>query len=130
PVANADTVATAEQSSVMIAVLANDIPGPIDDAGQTLTVTGVTSPANGTAVINANGTITYTPSGYFNGTDSFTYTICDNGTTGGVPDPLCATGTATVTVTFVNHSPVPTAITWSPSVDPLKVNTSVNSTGS
>ena len=34
PVANADTVATAEQSSVMIAVLANDIPGPIDDAGQ------------------------------------------------------------------------------------------------
>src|SRR5207249_9539920 len=81
PVANADTATTAEQTGVRISVLANDIAGPIDDAGQTLTITNVVQPAHGTVVINADGTITYTPSGYFSGTDSFAYTICDNGTT-------------------------------------------------
>ena len=56
--------------------------------------------------------------------------VCDNGTTDGVPDPLCATGGVTVTVSFVNHAPVPSTVTWSPTVDPLKVNTSVTATGS
>src|SRR5439155_2666169 len=50
-------------------------------------------------------------------------------TTDGQADPLCATGTATVTVTFVNHAPVPTTVTWSPTVDPIKVNTATTATG-
>ena len=34
-------------------------------------------PAHGTAAINADGTITYTPAANYNGADSFTYTISD-----------------------------------------------------
>ena len=49
--------------------------------------------ASGNVVLNADGTISYTPQTDFTGTDSFTYTICDNDTT-----PSCATATITVTV--------------------------------
>ena len=48
-----------------------------------------TDPANGTVMVNADGTFTYTPNANFNGADSFTYTITD------------ADGdTSTATVTF------------------------------
>ncbi|MEN9466155.1 MAG: hypothetical protein RL081_156 [Pseudomonadota bacterium] len=35
------------------------------------------NPANGTVVVNADGTFTYTPNANFTGADSFTYTITD-----------------------------------------------------
>ena len=56
-----------------VSVLANDT----DPDGDALTVTGASTPANGTAVVNANGSITYTPAAGYVGTDSFTYTISD-----------------------------------------------------
>ncbi|HEY3026246.1 MAG TPA: Ig-like domain-containing protein, partial [Pyrinomonadaceae bacterium] len=130
PVANADTASMAEKASVTINVLANDIPGPVEDSGQTLTVTTVGASTHGTATLNANGTITYTPTGAFNGSDSFVYTICDNGTTDGIADPLCTTGVVDVTISSVNDPPLPAAITWSGSVDPLKVSTSTTATAS
>ncbi len=40
-------------------------------------VTIVTAPANGTAVLNSDGTITFTPAAGFVGTDSFTYSVTD-----------------------------------------------------
>src|SRR5207253_308321 len=49
--------------------------------------------SNGTAVVNANGTITYTPNADYNGPDSYTYTV----TSGGVSE----TATVNVTVTAV-----------------------------
>ena len=88
----------------------NDSPGPANESGQTLTLTGV-SPASahgGTVSLNA-GSITYSPAANFNGSDSFTYTVIDNGTTHGQPDPKSATGTVTVTVTPVNQPPIVTA---------------------
>src|SRR5258708_6464895 len=42
---------------------------------------------------------------YFTGTDTFTYTVTDKGTTAGVSDPKGAVGTVTVTVTEVNQPP-------------------------
>jgi VCBS repeat-containing protein len=79
---NEDTVAT-------INVLAND-----DDVdGDTLSVTAVGAAANGSVVINADNTVTYTPNANFFGTDSFSYTVDDDN--GG-------TDTATVNVTVVN----------------------------
>jgi large repetitive protein len=93
PVAANDAATTPEDTAVTIAVLANDA----DPDGDPLTVTGATAP-NGTVVINANGTITYTPNANFNGTDTITYAISDG--QGGT-----STATVTVTVTPVNDVP-------------------------
>jgi hypothetical protein len=58
---------------VRIDVLANDS----DRDGDPLTVSAVSDPPNGSAVINADNTVTYDPDGCFTGTDTFTYTISD-----------------------------------------------------
>src|ERR687891_714430 len=80
PVAADDAASTDEDTPVIIDVLSNDSPGPADESSQSLTVDSVTQPANGTAVINPDNTVTYTPDPNFNGSDSFTYTACDDGT--------------------------------------------------
>ncbi|MEO8683834.1 MAG: Ig-like domain-containing protein, partial [Devosia sp.] len=95
PVAVTDTISVAEDASVVISVLANDT----DANGDALSVTGAGAPAHGTAVINQNGTITYTPTANYAGADSFTYSISDGH--GG-----SATGTVNLTVTPVNDAPV------------------------
>ena len=73
PVAVNDAATTAEDTAVSVAVLANDT----DLDGDTLAVSSVTAPAHGNAVINPDGTITYTPAANYNGADSFSYTIGD-----------------------------------------------------
>src|SRR5205814_831729 len=95
PAAHDDAATVAEDMAVSIAVLANDS----DPDGDPLSVIGVGAPAHGTALANANGTISYTPHADFNGTDSFTYTISDgHGET--------ATATVSVTTTPENDTPV------------------------
>ncbi len=89
-----DVVTTMENEPINILVLSNDNDLPV--AG-TFTVT---NPANGVVTINTNGTpsnpsddsVTYTPNNNFIGTDTFTYTICDNLAN-------CSTGTVSVIVT-------------------------------
>jgi large repetitive protein len=58
---------------VKISVLANDS----DLDGDSLTVTGVSDPPNGSTVINTDTTVTYDPNGCFVGIDTFSYTISD-----------------------------------------------------
>ncbi|PYR69576.1 MAG: hypothetical protein DMF88_05630, partial [Acidobacteria bacterium] len=94
PLATNDTGTTSEDAAVSIAVLANDS----DVDGDTLTVSGVSTPAHGSTLANADGTITYTPTANYNGTDTFSYTIADGH--GG-----SATGTVSVSVTAVNDAP-------------------------
>ena len=72
PVAQNDSVTTDQDKALTINVLANDS----DPDGDTISITGVTTPANGTAAISS-GKIIYTPKAGFSGTDSFTYTISD-----------------------------------------------------
>jgi MYXO-CTERM domain-containing protein len=74
PVAADDEAEADPGQSVVIAALGNDQD---PDAGDTLAIDGVSLPANGTAVINGDGTITYTANPGFVGTDSFTYTVSD-----------------------------------------------------
>ncbi len=76
-------------------MLANDT----DPDGDTLTVTGGPTGADGTVTCTAGGDCTYTPNADFNGADSFTYTISDGN--GGTD-----TATVTVTVTADNDAPV------------------------
>lgn len=84
----------------------NDSPGP-NESSQSLTVTAVSSTsAQGGTVTLSGGNVIYTPASNFNGTDTFTYTVTDNGTTFGVAAPQSATGTVTVTVAAVNDNPI------------------------
>ncbi len=78
-------------------VLANDQIAP--DVGETLTITAVTQPANGT-VTNTASNVSFTPAAGFSGTTTFTYTI-DDGNGG--------TDTATVTVNVSGQNSPPTA---------------------
>ena len=87
PVAVDDAATTTFDTPVSIAVLANDS----DPDGDTLTISAVTPPANGTATISGNA-IVYTPAATFSGVDRFTYSISDG--RGGN-----ATANVTVTVT-------------------------------
>jgi gliding motility-associated-like protein len=83
PVGVTDSVTTNQDQPVVIAALFNDD----DPDGDSLTITAIPCPpANGMAVINPNGTITYTPGPGFQGQDSLCYVICDDG----LP-PLCDT---------------------------------------
>jgi hypothetical protein len=75
PTATDDT-ATVEQGSAgnELDVLAND--GDVD--GDTLQVTAVGDPANGSAAVaSGGGSVVYTPDPGFNGADSFTYMVSD-----------------------------------------------------
>ncbi|MDX1326066.1 MAG: gliding motility-associated C-terminal domain-containing protein [Arenibacter sp.] len=75
-----DTVDIVENEVVEIDILANDNDIPIIGTLETSSAT------NGTVVINDNGTpndlsddtVTYTPDANYEGTDNFTYTLCDD----------------------------------------------------
>jgi len=86
-----DQTVTNQNRSVNIAVLVNDEieVGSLDPASLTVTV----NPTNGTAAVNADGTITYRPNDNYVGEDQFTYQICDG------PDRLlCDTAIVRITV--------------------------------
>jgi gliding motility-associated-like protein len=101
PNAADDVASTNEDTPVVIDVTNNDTDtdGSIDDASVTI----VTNPTNGTLAVNpTTGEVTYTPNAGFNGSDSFTYSVCDNGT----PLPAqCDQATVTITVNAVNDAP-------------------------
>jgi len=73
PVSNDDAATTTEGTSIDIDILANDT----DADGDSLSISSVSQPANGSVVVNADETITYTPITGFTGEDSFTYTVDD-----------------------------------------------------
>ncbi|WKW45969.1 Ig-like domain-containing protein [Myroides sp. JBRI-B21084] len=97
-VANNDTATTPEGQPVTIDVKANDFD-PNGDAFE-IDPTSITQPANGTVTVNPDGTITYTPNPGFEGTDTFTYTVCDDAT----PTPACDTATVSVNVVPANNT--------------------------
>ncbi|MBY8975109.1 tandem-95 repeat protein [Rhodobacteraceae bacterium NNCM2] len=95
PTAVDDDIQVDEDSDVTFDPAANDS----DDDGDTVTATAIASqPANGTAVLNPDGTVTYTPDPDFNGNDSFEVTVSDG--LGGSTN-----STVSVTVNPVNDDP-------------------------
>ena len=99
PVANDDSAITDEDVSILLDVLGNDsdVDGPLG------VPTIISGPTNGTVLVSGDGSITYTPAPNYNGPDSFTYQVCDNGT----PLPaLCDVATVTLTIDPVNDPPV------------------------
>ncbi len=107
PVAAGNSDTTAEDTARTITattLLANDQPGPAtatDETTQVLTVVAVSpTSANGGTVSLSGTSVVYTPALNFNGTDTFTYTVRDDGS------PTAeAVATVTMTVTAVNDAP-------------------------
>lgn len=98
PVAATDTLTVAEDSVLNSGDLStNDTPS--GDGGNIWTLT--TPATNGVAVVNPDGTYTYTPTANYNGMDSFTYTITD-------VDGDTSIATVAITVTSVDDVPVAT----------------------
>src|SRR5439155_20431120 len=63
PVANDDSASTPQNTAVTVSVLANDT----DSDNDLLTVTGASTPAHGSTVVNAGATVTYTPTAGYSG---------------------------------------------------------------
>ena len=78
----------------------------IDGTINSSSVSIVTAPKHGVAIVNSDGTITYTPAAGFIGTDSITYNVCDNS----APTPLCQTAVVYFTVVPVNAPSTTTAV--------------------
>jgi hypothetical protein len=91
--ADPDAVRTPQDTPVTTAVLANDTgsASPLDPASVTI----VAPSSHGSATVNPDGTVTFTPAPGFTGTTKYSYRVCDTST----PTPACATATVTVTVT-------------------------------
>ena len=85
PIAVDDRATTPRNTPVTIDVLSNDTPN-----GATLPNV-VTPPLNGSVIVNADGSIEYTPHTGFVGVDTFVYELCNAGG--------CATATVRVDVT-------------------------------
>ncbi len=108
PTAADDAATVAEDSSgSVINVLGNDSAGPANEAGQMLTITAA-SALHGNVSIAANGSLLYTPDANFFGADTISYTVTDDGTTAGAPDPRSAAGSVAVMVAEVNDTPTAT----------------------
>ncbi|WP_104023885.1 tandem-95 repeat protein [Vibrio hyugaensis] len=90
-----DSADIVEDTPTVLNVLGND---SFEGQSPVVSVEAGNGPANGSVVVNDDGTITYTPNQDYNGADEFTYTV----TSGGVTE----TTTVTLNVTPVNDKPV------------------------
>ena len=106
PTAVNDTATTDEDQSVKIDVLDNDTDPDTEPAA--LTVSVLRQPLNGTASVERDRTITYTPNANYHGPDTFTYTVSDGS--------LTDDGSVTVTVVSMNDAPTFPAATAERSV--------------
>ncbi len=103
PVASADPTETIDEDNTLSSTL-TDLVTDIDDAAGNLSYSiadGNTAAANGTLVVNSNGTYSYTPNNNFNGSVTFEYQVCDDGS-----PALCDTEFVTIQVNAINDGPV------------------------
>jgi large repetitive protein len=97
PEAIDDRKPTGEDEIVTLNVLANDNDpeGELDSSSLRV----VTHPQHGQTTVNADGSITYNPNANFNGTDTFTYEVCD-------AQGECDTATVEIPVAAANDAPI------------------------
>ncbi|EIV8646656.1 tandem-95 repeat protein, partial [Vibrio parahaemolyticus] len=91
----ADSTNVVEDTPTIIKVLGNDT---FEGDGKVVSLDTNNGPANGTVLVNPDGSVTYTPNDNYHGADSFTYIV----TSGGVSEST----TVNVDVTPENDAPV------------------------
>ena len=116
PTAGADAISmdngdtATELTTTETSLLANDSDADSFDM-LSMSTTAATAPNNGSLTLNANGTFSYTHDGSNTTSDSFQYTVCDDGS------PVeCAVGTVSVTIAAPTNTP-PTASPQNVGVD-------------
>jgi hypothetical protein len=108
PLARNDEAATTPDTAITIDVLADNGNGADSDPdGDSLTVTAVSDPPNGTTQHLGEGRVSYTPDPGFRGNDSFTYELSDG-----------RGGTAVGTVTIAVRCPATAEVTFSDDFEP------------
>ncbi len=104
-VANNDSPAGALSGTAQtINVKGNDTDPDIASLSNAYTVGIASQPTNGTATVNANGEIVYTPNTGFTGNDTLAYQLCE-------PAPSCGSAlcdTAYLYLTVINRAPTAT----------------------
>ena len=95
PVANDDNFTIDEDTDTTLNVLAND--QDLNDGS--IGVSIINAPSNGSAVVNTDNTVDYSPNADYNGSDSFEYEVCD-------VDGDCDTAQVNITINAVNDLPV------------------------
>ena len=99
PVAQNDPAISVNESGIVIIDLAvND--ADIDNAIDLTSVSIIAAPANGSLIINGDGTVSYTHDGSETLSDTFSYTISD------ITGAISNTATVDVSVTALNDNPV------------------------
>jgi VCBS repeat-containing protein len=104
PVFVADNVLAATEDTPLTipggTLTANDLPGPANESGQTVSISAVTAVSAQGGTVSLDGqTITYTPRTDYNGSDTFTYTIRDS-------EGATSQATASLSIAAVNDAPV------------------------
>ncbi|WP_019987195.1 Ig-like domain-containing protein [Rudanella lutea] len=103
--ATPDTQTLTAGTSVTLNVLANDTRDGLPISATSVTVT-VSAPNSGTAAVNPDGTIRYTPAPGYTGPVSFSYTLCD------LAQPtLCVTAGISLDVVPASNTPADLLVT-------------------
>ena len=100
PIANTDSYVIDEDQDSLLNVLLNDLD--LDDDLDTSSIQILTPPLLGTAIIDTNGMIFYSPNANIYGNDTIIYSICDMST----PTPLCDTAIVVITILEVDDAPI------------------------
>ncbi|MFK3677183.1 beta strand repeat-containing protein [Microbacterium sp. NPDC090218] len=106
PVANPDATTIPMSTPVTVAVLGND-------TGEAISLSGLGDVTGGTAAINPDGTITFTPADGFSGDALIPYTITDG---------IGQTASSTLTVTVVAPPTAPDVHATTTGATPITVN--------
>ena len=110
PVGGTDSQTTDEDVALNLSesvLLANDTPGPANESAQTIRITGVSPLSDRGGSVNLiSGRVIYTPPSNYSGADRFTYTVTDNGTSGGLAAPKSSIVVVNVTVLDKNDAPI------------------------
>ncbi|HZV55613.1 MAG TPA: cadherin-like domain-containing protein [Rhodocyclaceae bacterium] len=107
PTANADAYALSQNTTLSVVAGSGLLANDSDPENNSLTAALVTGPAHGSLTLNANGSLTYTPTVGYTGSDAFSYKANDGSLDSN-------TATVALTVNVVNYAPTTTLVLLTP----------------